>query len=61
MKAPACKSSLTTSNPVLEEVWAGRRALSEACGHDVSRLFSGARERQRKSRRPSTKLEKRNE
>jgi len=60
MKASSRKSSLYTTNPVLEEVWAARRAISEACGHDIARLFAGARERQRKSGRPSVNLEKQN-
>ena len=59
MKAQTHKSSLTTSNPVLEEVWAARRALSEVYGHDISRLFAGARKRQRQSERRVVNLEKR--
>lgn len=59
MKALNRKSSCPTSNPILEEVWAARRALSEACGHDISRLFAGARERQRQSGRRVVNLEKR--
>lgn len=59
MKTLKRKSACSTSNPILEEVWAARRALSEACGHDISRLFAEARERQRKSGRPSVNLEKR--
>lgn len=43
---------------VLEEVWLARRTLSEAAGHDIARLFAGARERQRKSGRPSVSFEK---
>jgi hypothetical protein len=60
MKALNPKSSRSTSNPILEEVWAARRAISESCGHDISRLFAGARERQRKSGRPSVNLQKQN-
>jgi hypothetical protein len=59
MKAPTRKSTFRASNPILEEVWAARRAISEACGHDIARLFAGARERQRKSGRPVVNLEKR--
>jgi hypothetical protein len=59
MKAQTRKSSLPASNPILEEVWAARRALSEACGHDIARLFAGARERQRESGRRVVNLEKR--
>lgn len=59
MKTLKRKSSCSTSNPILEEVWAARRALSEACGHDIARLFAGARERQRKSGRTIVNLEKR--
>ena len=60
MKTPNPKTALSTSNPILEEVWAARRALSEACGHDISRLFAGARERQRLSGRLVVNLEKLN-
>lgn len=58
MKALKRKSACSTSNPILEEVWAARRALSEACGHDIARLFAGARERQRQSGRRVVNLEK---
>jgi hypothetical protein len=58
MKARKRKTGSFTSNPILEEIWAARRALSEASGHDISRLFAGAHERQRKSGRPVISLEK---
>jgi hypothetical protein len=57
MKAPR-KTLLSTSNPLLEEVWAARRALSEACDHNIGRLFAGARARQRKSGRLVVNLER---
>lgn len=39
---------------------AARKALAESCGHDIDRLFAEARERQRKSGRPSVNLQKQN-
>jgi hypothetical protein len=50
--------SFAAPDEILQEVWAARKALSESCGHDIHRLFTEARERQRKSGRPSVNLEK---
>jgi hypothetical protein len=52
--------SFAAPDDILQEVWAARKALFESCGHDIDRLFAEARERQRKSGRPSVNLEKKN-
>jgi hypothetical protein len=48
------------ADDVLREVWRIKDELSAAYGHDLNRLFAEARERQRKSGRPSVNLEKQN-
>jgi len=58
MKTSNPKTSAPATNPLLEEIWDARRALSEASGHDIARLFAGARERQRLSGRRVVNLEK---
>jgi hypothetical protein len=50
--------SFAAPDEILQEVWAARKAITESCGHDINRLFAEARERQRKSGRPSVNLEK---
>jgi len=50
--------SFAAPDEILQEVWAARKTLSKSCGHDMHRLFVEARERQRKSGRPSVNLER---
>lgn len=50
--------AVPAADPLLQEIWAARKALAESCGHDIDRLFAEARQRQRKSGRPSVNLEK---
>jgi hypothetical protein len=59
------KTNITPTQPetgvaddVLREVWRIKDELSASYGHDLNRLFAEARERQRKSGRPSVNLEK---
>jgi hypothetical protein len=59
------KTSITPTQPetgvaddVLREVWRIKDELSASYNHDLDRLFADARERQRKSGRPSVNLEK---
>ncbi len=61
------KTSITPTPPetgvaddVLREVWRIKDELSASYNHDLDRLFAEARERQRKSGRPSVNLEKQN-
>ena len=42
-------SYTTTGDKVLREVWRIKDALSASYGHDLNRLFSEARENQKKS------------
>lgn len=42
---------------VLQEIWRIKDEMSAACGHDVHRLFSEARKRQKKSGRAVVNLE----
>lgn len=44
------------ADDVLREVWRIKDELSAAYGHDLDRLFAEARERQRRSGRPSVNL-----
>jgi len=60
MKKGDKSDSFAEPNEILREVWAARKAISGSCGHDIGRLFAEARERQRKSGRPSVNLEKQN-
>jgi hypothetical protein len=46
------------ADDVLREVWRIKDELSASYGHDLNRLFAQARERQRKSGRPSVNLQK---
>jgi hypothetical protein len=48
------------ADEVLREVWRIKDELSASYNHDLDRLFSEARDRQRQSGRPSVNLEKRN-
>ena len=48
------------ADDVLREVWRIKDELSASYGHDLDRLFAEARERQRKSGRPSVNFEKQN-
>lgn len=50
--------SFAAPDEIHQEVWAARKALSEACSHDIARLFAGARERERKSGRQVVNLER---
>ena len=60
MKTVDKTDSFAAPDEILREVWAARKTLAESCGHDIDRLFAEARERQRKSGRPSVNLEKQN-
>jgi hypothetical protein len=42
---------------VLQEIWRIKDELSAARGHDVHRLFTEARKRQRRSRHPVVNLQ----
>jgi hypothetical protein len=42
---------------VLQEIWRIKDKLSASYGHDVDRLFAGARERQKQSGRPVVNLQ----
>lgn len=42
---------------VLEEIWRIKETLSAACGHDVDRLFTEARARQKLSGRSAVNLQ----
>lgn len=46
------------ADDVLREVWRIKDELSASYGHDLDRLFAGARERQRKSGRPSVNFQR---
>jgi hypothetical protein len=48
------------ADEVLREVWRIKDELSASYNHDLERLFADARERQRKSGRPSVNLAKQN-
>ena len=50
--------SFAAPDAIQQEVWAARKELAESCQHDIGRLFAEARERQRKSGRPSVNLQK---
>ena len=52
---PEVKESV---DAVLEEVWAIKDQLWAECGHDVSKLFARARERQKQSGRPAVNLQR---
>jgi hypothetical protein len=60
MKANTTPTQTETgvADDVLREVWRIKDELSASYGHDLDRLFAEARERQRKSGRPSVNLEK---
>jgi len=51
---------LLVTDAVLREVWRIKDELSASYNHNLDRLFAEARERQRKSGRPSANLEKQN-
>ena len=58
MKTVNKTDSFATPDEILQEVWIARKALADSCGNDINRLFAEARERQRRSGRPSVNLEK---
>jgi hypothetical protein len=57
MKTDAKKTKASVADNVLREVWRIKDNLSAAYAHDLKRLFAEARERQRKSGRPSVNLQ----
>jgi hypothetical protein len=56
---PPTQVEIGVGDDVLREVWRIKDELSASYGHDLNRLFAEARERQRKSGRPSVNLQKR--
>ena len=57
-KLTSTQSESGVADDVLREVWRIKDQLSASYGHDLNRLFAEARERQRKSGRPSVNLQK---
>ena len=41
-------SALTLEDPIMDEVYAARRKISERYGHDIHRLFEAMRQRKAK-------------
>ena len=59
MKTANEPTKRSTGDLVLQEIWRIKDQLSAARGHDVHRLFTEARERQKHSGHPIVTLQKR--
>jgi len=57
-KITPTQTEISVADEVLREVWRIKDELSASYNHDLDRLFAEARERQRRSGRPSVNLEK---
>jgi hypothetical protein len=59
-KITTIQTEIGVADDVLREVWRIKDELSASYNHNLNRLFAEARERHRKSGRPSVNLEKPN-